>query len=304
MVVVWGCCAIVVLVAVTAGVLFPTALYCKDDATICFVSKIQWPLWYAVAQAVVLTLTLAQVTLLHSSPAASPGSCSFEGNTTLSSPAAAGATCSSEGNPGLLGSIRFVQGLQDPSSLAAAAAIVAVVFLAGHGVDVLAARGAKWLHRAHVVRNLFLYLLTLALDAAVSHATSCANQQPWLSGVPIGEQVGVLVDKWHDFHRPEFFLVRVSHAFTYLDILLLLSQRTGRQFAKWRVFVLFVPDIVADIAHYASSPSVATERLAFDGAETGLCAGMDQRLVRTLVSYPMNWIFLTSPLGHPAAPSS
>lgn len=281
---VWACCVIVTFVGVTAGVLFPTVLYSKDTtstrgAGFCAVSKAKWPLWYALTQGILFALTLAQATLLRWSPAA-------------------GATCSLEGHAGFLWSIRFVRTLHDPPSLAAFVATAAFALVAGEAIDALAVRGVHWLHRAHVVRNLALYLVTLTLDAGLSHATSCAEQQPWVSGMPIHEQVGVLVDKWLSFHRPEFFLVRVSHAFTYLDLLLLLSQRTGRQFAKWRIFVLVVPDIVADIAHYASSPSAAAERLAFDGAGTDLCAGMDRRLVRTIVSYPLNWIFLTTPLGH------
>jgi len=52
---------------------------------------------------------------------------------------------------------------------------------------------------------------------------------------------------------------------------------------------------VADLAHYADSPAIAAERLAFESGE--LCTGVDRHFVRTVVSFPMNWLYLTTPLG-------
>jgi len=142
-------------------------------------------------------------------------------------------------------------------------------------------------------RNLLAYAIVLAIDCAITSALDCGSLG--LSGVPLHIQVTQLCEKWRLFHQPGFAIVRISHAFTYLPVLICLSQRSAFAFAQWRVFMLFVPDAVADWAHYLDSPEIAMQRLNFESGD--LCAGIDRHFVRTVVSFPMNWVFLTTPLG-------
>jgi hypothetical protein len=144
-----------------------------------------------------------------------------------------------------------------------------------------------------IARNLLAYAFVLAIDCAITGALDCGSLG--LSGVPLHTQVAQLCEKWRLFHQPGFTMVRVSHAFTYLPVLICLYQRSAFAFAKWRVFMLFVPDAVADWAHYLDSPEIAMQRLNFESGD--LCAGIDRHFVRTVVSFPMNWVFLTTPLG-------
>ena len=69
-------------------------------------------------------------------------------------------------------------------------------------------------------------------------------------------QVILLAAKWRTYHARQYLLVRASHALSYLPVLLCLTRARGRDFARWRVFMLFLPDALADLAHYADAPLV------------------------------------------------
>jgi len=142
-------------------------------------------------------------------------------------------------------------------------------------------------------RNVGAYLVVLLLDNLLTLLLDCGG--PSFSSMPLDEQLHELAFKWRFYHQPTFYFVRISHAFTYLPLLICLTRRNMVDFALWRIFMLFVPDIVADWAHYADSPRVAAARLSYENKE--LCAGLDRHFIRTVVSFPMNWVFLTTPLG-------
>jgi len=57
-------------------------------------------------------------------------------------------------------------------------------------------------------------------------------------------QVAQLSAKWRRFHQPSFLIVRLSHAYMYLPVLLCLTRRSAFSFAFWRIFMLLVPDAV------------------------------------------------------------
>ena len=144
-----------------------------------------------------------------------------------------------------------------------------------------------------VLRNMAAYGIVLLLDNVLTLLLDCGGLH--VSAMLFDAQLNELADKWRTFHQPTFLFVRVSHAFTYLPLVICLSRRNMVDFARWRIFMLFVPDILADWAHYADSPVVAAARLDYENH--ALCAGIDRHFIRTVVSFPMNWVFLTTPLG-------
>ena len=224
-----------------------------------------WPRWYLALQSAVLLLTLAH---LHRAK-------------------------ESELAPNWAGLRRSIRALSLLEPLRAACYVSLSVGLWA---------GCRWADRRWpccggprgvvtvVIRNILVYAAVLWVDCGMTAALDCGGIE--LSGMPLSRQVVELSQKWQLYHQPHFLLVRISHAFTYLPVLMCLSRGSLVDFARWRIFMLFVPDAIADWAHYADSPEIARARLHYEGGE--LCAGVDRHFVRTAVSFPMNWAYLTT----------
>ena len=152
---------------------------------------------------------------------------------------------------------------------------------------------------AVVLRNMVLYMMVLfiicAIDITLAHigkdSAPCAFM--W-SGVPVKEQVADLIEKWLKFHPQDSLLVRISHAFTYLPILMCLTRRSYQDFVWWAIFHFFIGDAIGNFAHVVDSPEIAELRMGYQ--DTDLCS-IDRLFIRELVSFPLNWLFLTTTYG-------
>ena len=226
-----------------------------------------WPEWYGRAQFAVMALTLTQISWRSVGPPM-------------------------PGNFGdLVRSIRLFGVLTDPIKFLANATLAAVTWFLGKTQQ-------QQQHKRSIGTNIGLYLVVLALDCAISHTLDCPHTDRWFSGMPLRTQLTDLMAKWRLFHAPDFIIVRISHALTYLPVLMCLTRSNGTDWARWRIFMLFIPDLIADLAHYASDPAIAAIRLDYDAED--LCTGMDRHFLRTFISFPMNWLFLTTGAGRVA----
>jgi len=232
----------------------------------------RWPRWYGWLQYVLLAFTVARMAV--------------DGHDYRLD----GATCDPEAVLGLHRSIRFLALLQSPWKVGMYASLSLAIWKFCQLLDRRAGEQKKTRSQA-VLRNVTLYGSTLLLDCVITSLMDCPTE-PWISSMTIREQVDVLSTKWRHYHARQFVLVRLSHAMTYLPVLLCLTRQTAVDFAKWRIFMLFVPDVVADWAHFVDAPAVACERLRFEAED--LCQGVDRHFVRTFVSFPMNWLFLST----------
>mmetsp|Transcript_15327 Transcript_15327/g.23023 ORF Transcript_15327/g.23023 Transcript_15327/m.23023 type:complete len:287 (-) Transcript_15327:242-1102(-) len=191
----------------------------------------------------------------------------------------------------LLQHVRLFAIIKNPAKLLAAGCLIVFTFFLG---SLFKAQRRRFKRPSLIFLNLVLYSAILFTDCAISHSFDCQGA-PIFSGMPLFVQLKELSRAWKHFHQIDFFVVRLSHALTYLPILLCLTRKNGEEWARWRVFMLFIPDFVADLAHFASSPLVAAERMQFD--EVDLCGGIDRHFLRTAISFPLNWLFLSTPLG-------
>lgn len=251
--------------------------YCKKHVA-AWSSWIKSPFWYQVLQGTIFLFGVTQMQPSIAQLAFERSVFSFRRLPTFN---------------GLVHSLRILS-LMDPLKMGVYAVYAMSILWAGRACDRLyCIEKSARRPGVRILMNTFLYAATLFIDCALTSILDCGGAV--FSGMSLYDQLTELSDKWRVYHQPQFLLVRVSHIFTYLPILLCLTRSTAFDFAVWRVFMLFVPDAVADWAHYVDSPAVAAARLTYEGAD--LCEGIDRHFVRTAVSFPMNWLFLTTSLG-------
>ena len=112
----------------------------------------------------------------------------------------------------------------------------------------------------------------------------------------LAEMTSDFTEAWKTFHLSHLWLIRISHAILYPTILLTLSQRRFTTFLVWTLFnEIDVFHLLADMVHYVSGPELAEQRLEFQ-AEAKDCY-INVPLFQTLFAYPMNFVYLTTPLG-------
>ena len=108
------------------------------------------------------------------------------------------------------------------------------------------------------------------------------------------------VEGWKIFHPSYLSLVRLSHCILYPSILLLLTRRRLTLFFIWLLFIeIDVFHMLADMFHYVSGPELAEERLDFQITKEHLCF-VNVQFWQTMLSYPLNFVYLTTSLGDTA----
>jgi len=109
------------------------------------------------------------------------------------------------------------------------------------------------------------------------------------------------LDAWKEFHPSNLRLVRMSHSILYPSIFLLLTRRRYTTFLVWFLFFEFdFHHILADMFHYVSAPELADDRLDFQ--ESSQSCYLNVKFVRLMLSYPLNFVYLTTSMGGTSFP--
>lgn len=116
----------------------------------------------------------------------------------------------------------------------------------------------------------------------------------------LGSHVLDFIRHWRVFHPPHLWLLRLSHAFLYPPILLCLTQRDLKAFFIWFIFLVGIDlnHTTADIVHMVTDPELAMTRLEYEDSETAVCY-VDAHAILRMISYPLNFVYLTTPWGYP-----
>ena len=97
------------------------------------------------------------------------------------------------------------------------------------------------------------------------------------------------LEAWKTFHPAHLWGVRISHAFLYPTILIMLTRRSLSKFLIWFIFIEFdVFQLLADMTHYSSGPELANERFQYRQNESICYAGV--ATMQSILAYPMNFL--------------
>ena len=106
------------------------------------------------------------------------------------------------------------------------------------------------------------------------------------------ESMMSFLEAWKTFHPAHLWGVRISHAFLYPTILIMLTRRSLSKFLMWFIFnEIDVFHLLADMTHYASGPDLAYDRIQYQGDEAICYAGV--YTMQTILAYPLNFVYLT-----------
>lgn len=174
-----------------------------------------------------------------------------------------------------------------------------------------------------IFRNLILFIVLNAMVRYIELATGgIACQKELLSSDPsyslassnkifppswkqepqvIMLEVADFFARWRQFHPPHLWLLRWSHALLYPMILLCLTRRKLSEFVAWLAFIVILDlgDAAAGGMHIISDPELAEERLTYKG-QTMRCYVVSSVLFSALLPYPLNFVYLSTPLGNQA----
>ncbi|GFH43870.1 predicted protein [Chaetoceros tenuissimus] len=105
------------------------------------------------------------------------------------------------------------------------------------------------------------------------------------------------LEAWKTFHPAHLWGVRISHAFLYPTILIMLTRRSLSKFLMWFIFnEIDVFHLLADMTHYASGPELAYDRIQYQGDEAVCYAGV--YTMQTILAYPLNFVYLATGIGN------
>eukprot|EP00316_Scyphosphaera_apsteinii_P017752 CAMPEP_0119311424 /NCGR_PEP_ID=MMETSP1333-20130426/22377_1 /TAXON_ID=418940 /ORGANISM="Scyphosphaera apsteinii, Strain RCC1455" /LENGTH=193 /DNA_ID=CAMNT_0007315789 /DNA_START=293 /DNA_END=874 /DNA_ORIENTATION=+ len=94
---------------------------------------------------------------------------------------------------------------------------------------------------------------------------------------------------WLDFHPPHLHVVRLTHSVSYLIPIMALTSSTSAESLDWALFEQILV-MFNEVAHGTEDPVLGCARGLFEIRE--MCDSGS--LLRTVQSYPTNWIFLNS----------
>ena len=165
------------------------------------------------------------------------------------------------------------------------------------------------------VRNLalfmaidYLFICNCYFDPENNTAKFCEKQYNITPGFappdcPLTDIVKEFTDAWKEFHPSNLRLVRISHSILYPTILLLLTRRRLTTFLVWVLFLeIDFHHLLADMFHYVSAPALAEDRLEFQGGSHNCYVNV--QFLRTMLSYPLNFVYLTTSMGDTSTPAS
>ncbi len=159
-----------------------------------------------------------------------------------------------------------------------------------------------------VARNCLIFLLTTVFciwedmnDPEGGQYNYCMDHHKvtpgWVApNYPVSTIVDEFTSAWKTFHTSDLWLIRLSHAVLYPSILLLLTRRKLSTFFIWLLFMeIDIFHMLADMVHYVSGPSLAEDRLNFQGGAKDCY--LNVYLFQTIFAYPMNFVYLSTSLG-------
>lgn len=156
-----------------------------------------------------------------------------------------------------------------------------------------------------ILRNLLFITMTNYADFYddmkddFEHLVYCQEINPHRDLFPSeGIQSGIVsfLEAWKRFHPSHLWSVRLGHAILYPAILMLLTRRRLSEFIIWSVcFEFDFFQLNAEMNHYASGPELADARLDYQGGPNSCYVG--PYMINMVLGYPVNFLFLTTPLG-------